>query len=81
MLITCKNILSPYLTNIFNNIIKCSIYPDYLKISKIAHIPKTTNAMRLEDFRPIALLPAVDKEFLYQQLSSYFDECNFLYEC
>lgn len=84
MLSQCKNIISPYLTRIFNKMISTSMYPDDLKIAKIIPLPKECNATQVQQFRPIALLPVIDKIFekiLYQQLSSYFDEFNLFYEC
>lgn len=82
MLFQCRDIISPYFTSIFNSIIDTSVYPESLKIAKIVPIPKENNATLVEKFRPIALLPLIDKIFekiLYKQLSCYLNENNLLY--
>ena len=58
-------------------------YPEDLKIVKVVLIPKTTNAVRVEDFRLIALLLIINKIFekvLHKQLSLYFNGNSLLYE-
>lgn len=80
----CDDVISPYLSRIFNNVIDTSTYPNALKIAKIVPIPKENNATLVEKFRPISLLPLIDKIFekiLYKQLSSYLDANNLLYNC
>lgn len=82
MLFECKDLISPYLSRIFNRIVNTSIYPDELKIAKIVPIPKECNALTIEKFRPIALLPIIDKIFekiLHKQLYSYLDGNGLLY--
>lgn len=81
LLLKCKDIISPFLFRIFNCIINTSIYPDKLKIAKIIPIPKEKNATEVNKFRPIALLPIIDKIFeriLHKQLSSYLENNNLL---
>lgn len=80
----CKDDICPYLSRIFNRMIDTSTYPHDLKIAKIIPIPKESKATLIEKFRPIALLPIIDKIFekiLYKQLSSYFEVNNLLYNC
>ena len=68
--------IAPVLTCIFNKIIRSFIYPDCLKISKIVPIPKVANASETNDFRPVSLLPIIDKIFekvIHEKLFSYLD--------
>ena len=68
--------IAPVLTCIFNKIISSFIYPDCLKISKIVPIPKVANASETSDFRPVSLLPIIDKIFekvIHEKLFSYLD--------
>lgn len=79
----CNDILAPVLTCILNKIINSSIYPDCLKISKIVPIPKVANASEASDFRPVSLLPIIDKIFekiIHERLFSYLDSNNLMYK-
>lgn len=81
ILLNNKNDLTPYLVNIFNNMIRRSIYPDILKIHKIVPIPKGKNACTTEMFRPIAVLSIIDNVFeriLHNQISNYMKSNNLL---
>lgn len=81
IILECANHITPYITNIFNNIIKTSTYPDILKIHKVIPIPKATNADTPDQFRPIAVLPVIDnilERILYNQISTYMKDNNLL---
>lgn len=78
----CKDIILPYLVDIFNRIISNSTYPDSLKIAKIIPIPKESRAQTVDKYRPIAILPIIDKIFeknLHKQLSEFFGRNEMLY--
>ena len=77
----CKEVISTYISSILNNIIGIIVYPSSLKIAKIIPIRKEKHTM--QKFRPIALLPIIDKileKVLCQQLSAYFNMNKLLYE-
>lgn len=79
--VECADVLSPYLANIFNNIVTSGIYPDVLKVHKVVPIPKELNASKVEKYRPIAVLPIFDNIFeriLHNQISAYMDGNNLL---
>lgn len=81
VLLKCGNILTPYLVNVFNNMIDRSIYPDILKLHKVVPIPKERNASGVEMFRPIAVLSIIDNVFekiLHEQVSKYLLNNNLL---
>lgn len=78
----CLDMVSPLLTQILNNIIDTAEYPEDLKICRISPIPKDANAHTVDNFRPIALLPIMDKVFeriLYKQLMTFLEHSNQLY--
>ncbi|XP_075163349.1 uncharacterized protein LOC142235983 [Haematobia irritans] len=56
-------------------------YPSALKMAKIIPVSKVNTASNLSEYRPIALLPIIDKVYeriLHRQLSRYFEENNLL---
>jgi hypothetical protein len=78
---TCKGSLSVPLCHIMNFIRKSGVYPPSWKISRVTPIPKNSNRLFVEEYRPIAILSAVAKVFeivlhgaLYKQVQPYF--CN-----
>lgn len=76
----CPHIL-PILTHIFNTCIERSIYPDAWKTSLIKPLPKTSTPNKLEDLRPISILPTISKIFeklLHKQISSFLSKYNIL---
>ena len=75
--------ICPFITNLINDCIENSSFPDKLKLAEITPIPKTEDSQYVGDFRPISILPAISKLFekvLSNQLSAYFDNifCNLL---
>lgn len=82
--INLNNEITPLLLHIFNNVILTAQYPNILKISKIVPIPKAVNAHKVDMYRPIALLPIMDKIFeklIHQQFTTYLENNNLLYDC
>lgn len=83
MFLECKNIVLSNVVKCFNTTIETSTYPEVLKTCKIVPIPKGKMSCAVENFRPIALLPLLDKVFekiMHKQLSSYLDENNLLFK-
>ena len=68
----------PYVTYVFNNIIKHSTYPISWKCAKIIPIPKMNS-----EFRPIAILPFLSKVFetvLNRQIQRFINNNTILSE-
>lgn len=83
VIMECREILSPFLTYIFNSSLSQSKYPDELKVHKIVPIPKHINSSSIDNFRPIALLSVIDKIFeklLHSQLSTYLANENLMFK-
>lgn len=75
-------ICSP-LTAIINQSITKGIFPNKLKIAKVTPIKKTPNAINVNDFRPISILPSISKIFeniIHRQLLDYFEQNKLLYK-
>ena len=54
--------LEPQVLHLINQIIKTSVYPDILKLTKILPIPKPPKDIsRIDGWRPINLVPAISK--------------------
>ena len=65
------------LLHIINTSLTKSTIPSELKISTVIPIPKVTGTNKIEEFRPINMLPACEKIFekiVYEQLLKYLDE-------
>lgn len=76
ILLDNENDFTPYLVNIFNNMINRSIYPDILKIHKVVPIPKGKSSRTADMYRPISVLSVIDNVFeriLHNQVSAYMN--------
>ena len=76
-----QDIFSNILTIFFNNIIESGNYPTCLKISKVIPLYKSGVKDSLENYRPIAMLPTINKIFeriLHNQLMSYIEKNDYL---
>jgi exonuclease III len=72
------------LTHIINLVLKTGIYPKKLKYTVICPIFKKGDRMNLNDYRPIALLPAFSKvieKIVFEQVREYFESKNLLNRC
>ena len=76
-----NHIISPYLSNIFNNCITEGCYPDILKIAHVVPVFKKGTRDECCNYRPISLLSNFNRIFeklLYTRLLKYFDKFNLL---
>ncbi|XP_075162785.1 uncharacterized protein LOC142235418 [Haematobia irritans] len=83
MLATRKDKVANMLTVIFNKMIRECYYPNGLKLHKIVPIPKETGNNKIENFRPVSVLPTVDKlieRVLFEQLSEYLEVNKLLFD-
>ena len=70
------------LTLIFNQSVKNGIFPCDLKLSKITPLFKKNNPEHFDNYRPIAILPAISKIFekvMHKQIYQYFSSHNLLF--
>jgi hypothetical protein len=69
-------------TCICNKMFTSGVYPDRLKIAKIIPVFKTGDPMITSNYRPISILPAINKVFeavLYDRLIKFIERNDFLY--
>lgn len=59
----CVHNLSPILVHILNNVFTSGKYPDELKIAKITPIFKDGDRLQPANYRPISVLPTLNKVF------------------
>ena len=76
-------IISKYITDIFNLSIILSKFPTQCKKAKIRPIFKKGSKLEVENYRPISLLPLISKVFercVHDQLHSYVTKFNIIYK-
>ena len=74
-------VISPHLSEIFNQCIEYGIFADDLKIGKVVPIFKSGKRDDPGNYRPISILSAFARIFeklLYKQLHKYFEDNNIL---
>ena len=77
----CADLISPYITTIFNCCLTTGIFPDDWKLAKVTPIFKQGDRSDMNNYRPISVISAIAKVFeriIYNQLSSYLSENNIL---
>ena len=74
-------VISPHLSEIFNQCIEYGIFPDDLKIGKVVPTFKSGKRDDPGNYRPISILSAfasIFEKLLYEQLHKYFENNNIL---
>ena len=74
-------VITPILTNLYNDCISKGIFPDILKISQITPVYKKGPKNMCRNYRPISLLSPFSKIFekcLYSQLINYLNKKNLI---
>ena len=77
----CLSVLSKPLAHIINISLNTSVYPTDWKRSKIITLYKKGQHNKVDNFRPISVIPAVSKiieNIVHQQLSDYLEDNNLL---
>ena len=78
MLIGSHDVVSRYISDIYNRSKQFSNYPGPLKLGTVTPInKKSTKTLLKKDYRPITLTPIISKLFekgMYDQISSYMDK-------
>ena len=71
-----SDVFSYGISELFNHIISCGVYPKKLKIATVIPIYKSGSKFDLKNYRPISLLPVLDKIFerlILTRLLSFFN--------
>lgn len=74
-------VISPFLSDIFNRCMSQGCYPDQLKIAHVIPIHKKGSKVDCSNFRPISLLCNFNRLFekiLYDRIYKYFDKFSLL---
>ncbi len=77
ILIGNNDIISPYLSAIYNNSKNNNTYPANLKLADVTPIHKKDETTSMKNYRPVSLIPIVSKLFerdMYNQILSYIDK-------
>ena len=77
MLVNSNDVVSDYLSDIYNNSKKDKKYPTSLKIADVVPIHKKDEKTSLKNYRPVSLIPIVSKLFernMYDQIMAYIDK-------
>ena len=75
--------VSHFLCHFINLSLRTVIFPDCLKLARVAPIPKGGDSTNAGKYRPISVLPIYSKileKVVYKQLYTYFEQNNILYE-
>ena len=78
------DIISPFVTKMYNDSNINMYFPDLLKLADITPIYKKDDTTNKENYRPVSILPSVSKIFernMYDQISNYIDKFLSLYLC
>ena len=71
------DVIAPFLTEIFNCSLLSEMFPDDLKTGKVAPVFKSGKRDNLNNYRPITVLPPIEK-LVYQQLYQFLDKHKIL---
>ena len=77
----CADLISPYVSIIFNCCLTIGIFPDDWKLVKVTPIFKQGDRSDMSNYRPISFISATAKvleRIIYNQLSSYLSENTIL---
>ena len=74
-------ILIAEITHLFNLSVECSAFPEAWKDALVIPIPKAGNLSKVQNYRPISLLPLPGKlleKLVHKQLSGYLENIDYL---
>ena len=76
------DLVSPFLSSLFNQSVSSSTFPEVLKTAKVVPIYKSGSKRDKNNYRPIALLPTISKifeKFMHKRISNYLKKFELLY--
>ena len=71
-----NDIVSPYISYLFNRCANAGVYPNILKTAQVLPIHKKGSKIECSNYRPISLLSPLNKLFekmLYKRINDYFE--------
>ena len=77
------HVIVPMLSHIFNLVLTTGVYPDALKVAKVIPIFKKGNRNYPENYRPISLLPSINKlleKTIEKRLRIFLKDNNTLFD-
>ena len=75
-LVENNDIVSPFITNIYNDSLSNLDYPTLLKVADITPVHKKDDTTKKDNYRPVSILPVISKIFeriIFDQICSYID--------
>ena len=75
-----SDLINPIICDIFNESVTQGVFPESLEIAKIIPVHKSGCRKKIENYRPISLLPTLSKIFeklMHSRLYNYFCATNF----
>ena len=84
VLIENCDLVVPYITKIYNDSILSSNFPELLKVAEITPAHKKDEKTKMENYRPVSILPSISKLFernMHDQISAYMDSYLSKYMC
>ena len=79
-----SNVISPVISDLFNESISLGIYPDTLKTARVIPLFKSGNKKSVKNYRPISILSVMSKIFeklMCNRLVAYLKKFSLLSEC
>ena len=76
-------VITPYLMHLFNACFNNGLFPEVLKVSKVIPIYKSGDKTKVNNYRPISLLPSLSKvmeKLLVVRLTSFLNASGILYD-
>ena len=74
-----KHETSKGITLIVNQSLNTGIFPDKLKCAKVIPNYKNGDNTKVDNYRPISILPTISKRVIFDQLYEHFHQNNLLY--
>ena len=69
----CKDLISPFLSDIYNKSVTLSKFPNSLKLAEVTPAYKKDGTIDKKNYRPISILPSLSKIFKDILTAKYID--------
>ena len=77
LIVENKDIISPFITGMYNNSNRDSNFPNSLKLADVTPAHKKDDRTKKDNYRPVSILPPISKIFektIFDQISSYIEK-------